>query len=296
VIENSKPSQGHYGTWLGDDKPQSQREKLRFAIDEILSDCKSFEDFLTAVKTAGFEIKIGKYISFRGQNQQKFIRLRSLGDDYSEQAIIERIEGKRVVIPKKQEPKKINLMIDIQEKIKQGKGVGYEYWASLFNLKQAAQSLLFLQENNLTDYTEFEKKVSQSTENFRDLSDKIKIKEKRLHEISELQKNISNYSRTREIYINYRKSGYSKKFYAENEGDIILHKTSKKAFDNLGLKKISSIRELQIEYAKLFSEKKRLYCEYRQTKENMQKLLTVKSNIDDILNIKPSMKKHGIEL
>lgn len=108
-----------------------------------------------------------------------------------------------------------------------------------------------------------------------------------MNEISTLQKHISNYSRTRDVYAAYRKAGYSKSYRAQHEGDIILHQAAKKHFDSLGLSKLPTIKTLQQEYAVLLAEKKTLYQGYRQAKENMRALVTAKANTDRILRVAP---------
>lgn len=305
VIENPKPSKGHYGTWLGDNKPLSQRENLREVIDSILQNCKSFDEFISAIKSAGYEIKQGKYLSFKGGEQQKFIRCKSLGDDYTEQAIIERLEGKRVVTPKPKTkallifppaPQKINMLIDIQEKIQQGKGAGYEHFAKIFNLKEAAKTLIFLQENNMTDYSLLEQKVIQSKTRFNEISDRIKAIDKRLPEINELQKHIGTYTKTLEVYRQYRDSGYDKKFYSTHKDNIVLHKSAKTFFDELGLTKLPTIKTLQGEYAKLYSEKKKLYSEYKPAREKMIQFATAKQNVEQILYPPTANKSQMISL
>jgi len=301
IVENPKPSKGNYGTWLGDDKPVTWQEKLKQAIDAVLDKKPAdLTAFVQAMKALGYEVKQGKYLSFCAPEQKKFTRLRSLGDDYNDNAILERIEGKRIV--SKREPAvettavhsnpKMNLLIDIQNNIKAKNSPGYEQWAKVFNLKQAAQTLIYLQENNLTDYNKLEEKTTEATQLYNDLTDQIKIKEARLNEISSLQKHIGNYSRTRDVYVEYRKSGYSKKFLAEHEGDIILHQASKKAFDELGLQKLPTIKTLQTEYATLLAEKKKLYQSYRQAKDSMRELLTAKNNTDRILGYSSSGQAH----
>lgn len=290
IIENSKPSKGHYGTWLGDEKPPSFQKKLRQAIDAALEKKPSdFEAFLALMEASGYSVKRGKHIKFTGPGEKRGTRCDTLKGDYTEQAIRERIEGSRIVVSgggSAFEPAtaKVNLLIDIQVKIQAGKGPGYERWAKIFNLKQMAQTLIFLQENGVTEYSQLEKKATEATAAFNDISTKIKQTETRMKEISELQKHISNYSRTREVYIQYRQAGYSKKFHSEHEGEILLHQSAKKAFDALGLKKLPSIQALKREYAVLLAEKKKLYQGYRQARENMKNLLTAKENTDRLLH------------
>lgn len=299
IIENPKSSKGHYGTWLGDQKPVTWQEKLRQTIDAVLDQKPSdLAQFTQAMKAEGYEVKQGKELSFRASNQKRFTRLRSLGEDYTYQAILERMEGKRSVVSKRETNKvtttvrtpKMNLLIDIQNSIKAKNSPGYEQWCKVFNLKQAAQTLIFLQENNLLTYEKLTEKTEQTTKNFNEILHQIKEKEKRLKEIKTLQNHISNYIRTRDVYVEYRKSGYSKKFWMEHEGEIILHKASKKTFDALGLKKLPTLKTLQTEYAMVLTETKKLYQSYHQAKENMHKISTAKSNTDRLLRYSETEK------
>lgn len=287
IVENPKETKCHYGKWLGEKKKQSKREKLKTVIDDTLAQKpSSFENFLKKMEEAGYEIKHGKHLAFRLNGDKKFIRCRdhSLGEDYTEEAIKERILGKRNPPKQKQESKdKIDLLIDIQEKIKAGKGAGYEHWAKIFNLKQAAKTLSFLMENKLTDYETLEEKAKQLVSDFNTLSAQMKQAEKRMQDISDLKKHIYQYAKTKEVYVAYRKAGYSKKFYAENEEKIRLHKAAKAAFSALNTEKLPTIKELSKEYEKLLTEKKNLYSDYRKKKKEMQEILTVKSNVDRLL-------------
>jgi len=289
IVEHPKNGNKHYGKWLGDKKPLSYQDKLRLAIDEILSQKPAgFNAFLSAMQTAGFEIKQGKHLAFRAPGQQKFTRLRSLGDGYSEQEIRAVIAGKTPPSPSRskaarQEPQRVNLLVDIQAKLQAGKSAGYERWAKVFNLKQMAQTMNFLTENNLLEYAELEEKAAAATARFNELSARIKAAETRMVEIGNLKAHIVNYSKTRDVYTAYRKAGYSKKFYEANASDILLHKAAKAAFDTLPEKKIPAIKTLQAEYDTLLSEKKKAYSEYAAARKEMKELLTAKMNIDRLL-------------
>lgn len=198
------------------------------------------------------------------------------------------IKGEKRHTPRKkkqiiQEPKKVNLLVDIQAKLREGKGAGYAKWARSFNLKQLAQTMNYLTDHGLLEYASLAEKTSAATVRYNELSGQIKAAEKRMAEIAVLRTHIINYSKTRDVYVAYRKAGYSKKFLAEHEADILLHKAAKKAFDELGLKKIPTVKSLQAEYAKLLEEKKKAYGEYRQSRDEMRELLTVKANVDRLL-------------
>ncbi len=152
---------------------------------------------------------------------------------------------------------KNTLLIDIEAKLQAGKGGGYERWAKVFNVKQMAQTYNYLREHGLLDCAELEEKSAAATEQFHVLSAQIKAAETRMAEIAVLKTHIINYAKTREVYAGYRKAGYSKKYLAEHESDILLHKAAKNAFDELGVKKLPSVKSLQEEYAKLLTEKRR---------------------------------------
>ena len=288
IIENPKRGKNHYGKWLGDKKPLPHSEKIRIVVDKILFQKPAdFETFLLEMQQAGYEIKRGKLIGFKGEGQKNFIRFRSLGSGYSEEEIRAIISGKQPVYNRRNKTEKpqnaVNLLVDIQEKLNAGKGAGYERWAKIFNLKQMAQTINFLTENNLLAYEELEKKAQTATENFNQLLAQIKDAEKRMTEIAELKKHIINYSKTRDVYTAYRKAGYSKKFLEEHTADILLHKAAKAAFDNLDNKKLPTVKALQAEYMELLSEKKKASAQYHSAKKEMQTILTAKANVDRLL-------------
>ncbi len=299
IIEKPKRSKGHYGKWLGDKKSLSHSDKLRQAIDEALAKKpKTFKDFLQLMQSAGYEIKSGKHHAFKSAEQKKFIRLLSLGEGYSEDEIMAIISGKALLNrakksptkqPKRQE-KAVNLLVDIQAKLDEGKGKGYERWAKIFNLKQMAKTINFLREHNLIQYEELEQKAAEVTANFNSLNDKIKTAEKHLAEIAVLKKHIYNYAKTRDIYTAYRKSGYSKKFFEEHRAEITLHKAAKTAFDELGVKKLPTVKSLDAEYAQLLSQKKKDYVQYQTARKEMQDIQTAKANIDRLLGVEHDQK------
>lgn len=298
IVENPKPTGKSYGEWLGDKKPPSGQEKVRRGIDAVLAEKPAnFAAFLAAMEASGFTVqRRGRSLSFLAPGQEKATRCRekTLGADYTPEAIMERIEGKRVVspsrskAPRREAARKVNLLIDIQEKLQAGKGPGYERWAKVFNLKQMAQTINFLSENGLLEYAQLEARAAKSTARFNELSGSIKKAEARMTEIAALQKQIVGYAKTRDVYAAYRKAGYSRKFYAEHETEILIHKAAKAAFDELGLKKLPTIKSLQAEYAELLAGKKKDYAEYVKAKKDMQEVLTAKANVDRLLSTAPA--------
>ena len=290
VIVEPKPSRGSYGTWLGEDKTPTVRGQLEALIDTTLGHgCKDFDSFLAAMKAAGVEVKQGKHLAFKIPNGKRFIRCDSLSDDYTEAAIMERISGRRIVASRTKVAvsSKPNLLIDIQAKMQQINSPGFERWAKIFNLKEMARTVMYLQENGLTDLRELEKACDAAVQKFNDLSDRTKAASARMKDISELQRHIGTYSKTREIYAQYRKLTGRKqaKFYEQHTSEIEGCQAAKRYFDSLGLKKLPSIQSLKQEYAILQAENKKRYPEYRQAREKMIELLTAKNNVERILGM-----------
>ena len=285
VILNPKPSRGHYGKWLGEQKQPTFSDLLRQAIDSVLKQKpKDFEHFLTLMQSAGYEVKRGAHISFKGAGQQRFIRLRSLGEGYSESELREVIAGKKLHMLNKtaasKPNKQVNLIVDIQAKLQAGKGPGYERWVKTFNLKQMARTLNYLSENNLLSYDALSEKATAASAKFHALSAQIKAAEKRMAEIAALRTHIINYSKTRDVYVAYRKAGYSKKFYEEHTAELLLHKAAKQAFDELGVKKLPTVKSLNAEYTELLSAKKKAFTEYTNALAEMREVLIVKANVE----------------
>ncbi len=294
IIENPKRNGKSYNKWLGDKKPLSNQEKLRQTINAVLLERPAnFDVFLLRMEAMGYEIKRGKYLAFRVQGEKRFTRLRSFGKEYSEQEIQEVLEGKKPLtssrsIQVQAVPQRVSLLVDIQSKLQAGKGPGYEHWAKIFNLKQMAQTLNYLSENSLLDYGELEGKTAKATARFNEPLAQIKAAENRMAEIGNLKKQIYNYSKPRAVYIAYRKAGYSRKFYAAHEGDLLLHKAAKQAFDSLNVEKLPTVKSLQSEYETLMDEKRKIYSEYIAARKEMRELLMVKANVDHILGHTPT--------
>ena len=292
IIEAPKKQSGDsYDKWLGDRKLPSHREQLRFAIDDALAKKpKSFDDLLQLLREAGYEVTPrGKDISIRGKNEKGNIRLSSLKAPYTKDMLIAAIAGNREHTPRKRpeisSTPKASLLVDIDKKLHEGKGVGYAKWASTFNLKQMAATLSFLTENKMLAYSDLKKAADDSSEKFDELADEIKAAEQRMAEIAALRTHILNYIKTRDVYVAYRNAGYSKKFRADHESEILLHQVAKKAFDELGLKKLPTVKSLNAEYAELMARKKKAYAEYRDAREKMCELQIHKANVDMLLGI-----------
>lgn len=261
-----------------------KRDVLCEDIDLILQKKpESFDAFLQELQQLNYEIKYGKHISVRGKNQTRFIRLSSLEDGYTEADLRAHFLGQREHMPTAKQcsranTRPFNLVIDIQSKL-QSKGVGYQRWASVYNLKQMSKTLLFLRDHKIESMEQLDQMIMQQVAKREALLASIQQSEKRLAEIGTLKKHIINYSKTRSTYEEYRKAGYSKKFLEAHREEITLHKAAKAAFDELGVKKLPKVKELSIEYAEVLTAKKQTYAEYRQVKNEAQELLIAQRNI-----------------
>ena len=292
IVENPKPHGKSYNKWLGNQAKPSHRALLRSAVDNALAQKPADLDaLLQLLQESGCEVsRRGKSYRLKLPEWSKAARLDSLGQGYTLEDLLAVLTGqkehtpqKKVVIQKKQ--LKVNLLVDIQAKLQAGKGVGYERWAKVFNLKQMAQTMNYLTERNLLDYKVLEEKAAAAAAHHHALSAQIKAAEKRMAEITILRTHIINYVKTREVYVAYRKAGYSKQFLAQHESDILLHKAAKNAFDDMGVKKLPKVKELQAEYASLLDKKKKAYAQYRRSREDMRELLTAKANVDRLMDM-----------
>lgn len=291
IVENPRSHGQSYNKWLGNKKP-CHRERICADIDWALStEPKSFEELLQKLEEAGYQIKRGQVPSLLGADQKRFIRMDSLGEGYLPAAISAVIAGRQPHKPRKKREIAVDtrptasLLVDIQAKLQEGKGTGYVRWAKSFNLKQAAQTLIYLQENNLLEYVDLKNRTVTVTDRYHELAAEIKSAEARMADIKILQQHIINYSKTRSTYIAYRKAGYSKKYKQEHESEILLHQSAKQYFDGLSLQKLPTVKSLQAEYAALLARKKEIYPEYRKLRSEMKELLTVKANVDRLLNM-----------
>ena len=263
---------------------ESNRDRLCAVIDGILRDKPpDFEAFLQKLEQEGYEVKRGKYTSVKGKWQKRFIRFRTLGAGYSEEEIRAVLEGKTEHRPRQRpaasaKETAFQLLIDLAAK--RDKGAGYQRWAKKFNLKEISKTLIFLQENKLTSMDELNGKTDAAVKRFHELQETIQAAEKRMAEISELRTQIIHYAKTREVYTAYRKAGYSKKFCAEHEADILLHQAAKEFFDKRGLKNLPKVKDLNVEYSELLKQKKAAYPQYRKAREEMQRLLRAQKNIE----------------
>ena len=264
----------------------SWKQKLKQTIDRLVITAKDYDDFLRLMQEAGYEIKTGKYISFRAKGQERFTRSKTIGENYTEERIKERIAGRTPRRSQRQTtPKGISLIGDIQERIRLIDSKGYEYKAKLTILKEAARTLNYLTENNLLQYADLEKKVEDVHSSYDRIDKELKGVEARLREVQPLIKNISNYQRLKPVYDAFQKAKDKPGFKAKHEAELVIFEAARSTLLAMqGDEKLPSLKTLQAEQAQLFEEQERLYAERNSFKKEAKQIETIKSNVDTFLS------------
>ena len=263
----------------------SWKQKLKQTIDRLVITAKDYDDFLRLMQEAGYEIKTGKYISFRAEGQERFTRSKTIGENYTEERIKERIAGRTPRRNRRQTvPKGISLIGDIQERIRLIESKGYEYKAKLTILKEAARTLNYLTENNLLQYADLEKKVEDVHSSYDRTGKELKVVEARLREVQPLIKNISNYQRLKPVYDAFQKAKDKPSFKAKHEAELVIFEAARSTLLAMqGDEKLPSLKTLQAEQQRLLDEQQRLYDERAKLKKEVKQIETIKSNVDTFL-------------
>ena len=290
VVEPGEDRGKSYKEYTAEKQGTSYKAKLKAAVDLLIPQVKDFEELLSRLEAAGYEVKRGKYISCRAAGQERFTRLKTLGAAYAEAAIEERIKGvyaaKLRTLPR--DDGRIRLIADIESRIKAGQS---EQGAKISYLKQAAKTVNFLTENKIEYYADLESKVADLTTAYEQAGQGIKEAEKRLTDLSLLIKHSATYRQLKPLYEQYRKSSDKEKFLRGHESEIILFEAAAKALKEMGVAKLPDTAKLKTEYAALSEKKARLYGEYKQARKQMEEYGIIKRNVDSILNPSRSREK-----
>ena len=285
VIPPSQNKGMSYKEYTEAKRGTSWKQKLKQTIDRLVITAKDYDDFLRLMQEAGYEIKTGKYISFRAEGQERFTRSKTIGENYTEERIKERIAGRTPRRNRRQTvPKGISLIGDIQERIRLIDSKGYEYKAKLTILKEAARTLNYLTENNLLQYADLEKKVEDIHSSYDRTGKELKGVEARLREVQPLIKNISNYQRLKPVYDAFQKAKDKPGFKAKHEAELVIFEAARSTLLAMqGDEKLPSLKTLKAEQAQLFEEQERLYAERNRLKKEAKQIETIKSNVDTFL-------------
>lgn len=286
VIPPSQNKGMDYKEYTEAKRGTSWKQKLRQTIDRLVITAKDYDDFLRLMQEAGYEIKTGKYISFRAEGQERFTRSKTIGENYTEERIKERIAGRTPRRSQRQTtPKGISLIGDIQERIRLIDSKGYEHKAKLTILKEAARTLNYLTENNLLQYADLEKKVEDVHSSYDRTGKELKSVEARLREVQPLIKNISNYQRLKPVYDAFQKAKDKPSFKAKHEAELVIFEAARSTLLAMqGNEKLPSLKTLQADQQRLLDEQQRLYDERAKLKKEVKQIETIKSNVDTFLS------------
>lgn len=285
VIPPSQNKGMSYKEYTEAKRGTSWKQKLKQTIDRLVITAKDYDDFLWLMQEAGYEIKPGKYISFRAEGQERFTRSKTIGENYTEERIKERIAGRTPRRSQRQTtPKGISLIGDIQERIRLIDSKGYEHKAKLTILKEAARTLNYLTENNLLQYADLEKKVEDVHSSYDRTGKELKGVEARLREVQPLIKNISNYQRLKPVYDAFQKAKDKPGFKAKHEAELVIFEAARSTLLAMqGDEKLPSLKTLQAQQQRLLDEQQRLYDERAKLKKEVKQIETIKSNVDTFL-------------
>ena len=285
VIPPSQNKGMSYKEYTEAKRGTSWKQKLKQTIDRLVITAKDYDDFLRLMQEAGYEIKPGKYISFRAEGQDRFTRSKTIGENYTEERIKERIAGRTPRRSQRQTtPKGISLIGDIQERIRLIDSKGYEHKAKLTILKEAARTLNYLIDNNLLQYADLEKKVEDVHSSYDRTGKELKGVEARLREVQPLIKNISNYQRLKPVYDAFQKAKDKPGFKAKHEAELVIFEAARSTLLAMqGDEKLPSLKTLQAQQQRLLDEQQRLYDERAKLKKEVKQIETIKSNVDTFL-------------
>ena len=268
----------------------SYKAKLKAAIDRLIPVSSDMEDLLARLQREGYEIKRGKYISCRASEQERFTRLKSLGMDYTEEAIAARIGGRsRPSHQPKQRTGHVSLLIDIQNNIKAQQSAGYQHWATIENLKRAAATMNFITEHGIDSYEELAERSDAASAASVPIKADLWETEWRIADLSLLKKNLDTYRKLKPTYERYKAASDKEKFLRGFESEIILFEAAAKHIKSAGLDKLPSAEKLKAEMDALAARKAALQAEHQKAQKEEREYDTLRQNVDVILS--PN-KKH----
>ena len=255
---------------------------LRAAIDDALArKPKTFDELIRLVRESGYRVSEGKSVTFY-KPRQKGIKLHTLGAGYTEAELRDVIAGRATHNPRGKR-ERASLLVDIEAKLAAGKGGGYAQWAKVFNVKQMAKTLLYLQEHGIKSRAELTARADSASDKLYALNERIKKIDARIAEITELRGQIVAYTKTRKSFDEYKASCYSRKFFDVHADEIERHRAAKHYFNAHGIEKLPKIETLNTEFEKLVAEKRAVYAEYRAIRDEHRELLVHRHNVEMLM-------------
>ena len=262
----------------------SYKAKLKAAIDRLLPACSNLEELLHRLQREGYEIKRGKYISARAPDQERFTRLKTLGMDYTEEALAARIAGRaRPSRQPKQQNGKISLLIDIQNNIKAQQSAGYRRWATIENLKRIADTSNFLTEHGIGSYEELLDRCEVASASAARLKADLRDTGAKIDELALKMKHVAAYRQLKPIYDRYKASRDKEKFLRGHESEIILFEAAARECKRLGAVPLPTTESMKTERARLTAERERLLAEYKAARSEALQYSIIERNVDVLL-------------
>ena len=288
VIKNPQDKTVSYDKWLGNNAKTSGRDWLRMTIDAALRmQPDGFDALMQLLEDAGCWIKRGAQISIKPPNGKRYVRLDTLGAEDTEAALRSALTGHRVHIPKVPRsqftPSQVELLIDIEAKLRAGKGKGYQRWAERHNTDAVAKSMIYLKEHHISSYDELEEKLRSALASRNALKDRIRTAQSQMTEIRNQRNAILSYRKTKDIYTQYRESGWSPAFYREHKAEIEAHKKAQ-AIYSAADGKLPTLAELSEEFDRLLNQKREDSEVLSQHNTELRDLRHIKTNLDTLLS------------
>ena len=280
VIQNPQDKTVTYDKWQGNQRRFTHRDELRMIIDTALRmQPDGFDALMQLLEEAGCRIKRGVHISIKPPEGKRYIRLDTLGPEYDEASLRRTLAHDHVHIPKIPRgdftESQIKRLIDIEAKLRAGKGKGYQVWAERNNIDAKAQMVIFLKEHHIGSLEELNDQIQELTDQRDSLKASIRENQNRMKEINRQRQAIRDYSRTKEVYTQYRESGWSVKFYQEHRQEIEDHRNAQAVYSSHD-GKMPTLKELTAEYDEL-----------KERKENDQAALDeLKPKLTDLKHIR----------
>jgi len=293
VIQEPKKKGKSYTEYNAHKEGKSWKSKLRQKVDECVLKAMDWDDFLKLMQV-DYEIKQGKYISFRARGQERYTRMKTLGAYYTEEKIKARITAVSQVVyapvnsgGKRAKPDtNIRQIIDIKSNQKAQSSAGFKHWAEMNNLKMAAQTLLYVEENRLQDPAVFYAKYNDVKGKNTHALTRIREVEKRIKVIDEQIKAIDNYRKYKPVVDGLKSVAFKDNYEREHETEFILFNAAKQSlkvhFEGGG--KLPLIKDLRAEMNALYTEKNSLYSEFYSSKDELKELSAVKKNMESYFN------------
>ena len=301
VVQNPQNKTVSYEKWEGDQSKLTSRDSLRITIDAALRmQPDGFDALMQLMEEAGCWIKHGAHVSIKPPGGERYIRLDSLGAEYSEEKLRQVLDGHHVHIPKiprsEYNYSQVKRLIDVEAKLREGKGKGYMIWAERNNIEAKAQSIIFLKEHNIGSIEELEDQINVLRSERNKLHAAIREKKNRMKEINELRQAIRDYRRTKDVYAQYKASGWSPKFYNEHRKDIESHKKAQAVYSSVD-GKMPTLKELSAEYDALKAQKENDDTALEELKPQLTTMNHIKYNFDvlerDYLPEEKDLRREG---